>query len=632
MQIGLDNVLAAWAVIQTVITTLRAGSRAVYLLRHGEIGVMDGPVIHETSPLYEATQLFRECVRLGLHQQIQQQIHLGNFTSSVVEYHVHNVPVTSSSTTTYSLSPFGNRNARHSDDVMSAEESMRLDQEIERILNETDVDAYHQRLQTRILQGLSTTFSVPASRTALFAASLPRTAANSIWNLRRYWRGEYRGRRDDVADDVVEEMLLYDEDEAARSDFSVSLQTSVSIDSASSNDSTEPSLRKARITAIAPKCFADLRRSFGISESAYVKSLLNTGPYVSFQSNSKGAARAGLWFFFTRDGAFMIKTIKHDEVEALRSMLPKYHRFMQRHGQRSLLTKFCGMYQVTTMNDEEQPDAKPVTFVVMNSVFPAEAHKLLTERFDIKGSTLGRECSVEERETRGTSAVLKDLDLQREVSLVKALPPPTRRGRRLWLGPVMTSEPTQGIHIGATAKAALLKQLRKDVQLLVACDAIDYSLLIGVAKEEFGLDAAMMQVVDTSQQWEIQLQGMRRRSKWKQLSAAALLPLQALLAPPFYLISQSLRIAKKVLIWPDPYYGSGVCLVDAGPLSVIRGSRRNAPATYYFGLIDFLQPYNQKKALEYRIKGLFYPRDSFSCVPPQVYADRFLEFLNEHIT
>jgi len=69
--------------------------------------------------------------------------------------------------------------------------------------------------------------------------------------------------------------------------------------------------RVAELTVFAPNSFQHLRNNvFGISEGNYRQSIFGSGPFVSFQSNSKGAARAGGVFFFTRDGAYMIKTIK----------------------------------------------------------------------------------------------------------------------------------------------------------------------------------------------------------------------------------------------------------------------------------------------------------------------------------
>ncbi len=158
-----------------------------------------------------------------------------------------------------------------------------------------------------------------------------------------------------------------------------------------------------------------------------------------------------------RDGAYMIKTIKRGEVQTLLNMLPKYYQFMKRHGRRSLLTRFCGIYQVTSRvgidADGSDKDSNTQTIVVMNSVFPAEAAKFLSERFDLKGSTAGRACSEKERQSRGSAAVLKDLDLMRESELIRSLPTQTNGlGRR-------SREYGNVIQIGTRDKAALLSQL-----------------------------------------------------------------------------------------------------------------------------------------------------------------------------
>jgi hypothetical protein len=84
---------------------------------------------------------------------------------------------------------------------------------------------------------------------------------------------------------------------------------------------------------------------------------------------------------------------------------------------------------------------------------------------------------------------------------------------------------------------------------------------------------------------------------------------------------------------PLPYYGSGTCGVDGGLLSVIHGSRRGDRAVYYLGLIDFLQPWTARKVVERRLKALLgYDINAISCVTPEDYASRFLEFLDAHIS
>ena len=77
--------------------------------------------------------------------------------------------------------------------------------------------------------------------------------------------------------------------------------------------------------------------------------------------------------------------------------------------------------QLLEVNDAKQHGMVDCThmkkriFLVMNSVFPAEASSFVTERFDLKGSTVGRECSLAEQRAKGANAVLKDINLKLEV-------------------------------------------------------------------------------------------------------------------------------------------------------------------------------------------------------------------------
>jgi hypothetical protein len=74
--IWIDVALQAVAVVSAMIATLRAGSRAAYLLENGSIGVMDGPLIlpskNETNPMFELSEAFRHCVRLSMFPQYYQ--------------------------------------------------------------------------------------------------------------------------------------------------------------------------------------------------------------------------------------------------------------------------------------------------------------------------------------------------------------------------------------------------------------------------------------------------------------------------------------------------------------------------------------------------------------------------------
>ncbi|KAL7457444.1 hypothetical protein ACHAWC_009025 [Mediolabrus comicus] len=429
------------------------------------------------------------------------------------------------------------------------------------------------------------------------------------------------------------------------------------------------SSKSVRVKAFAPKTFRDLRnKCFRISEKEYARSIFNlvenrirfddrselddeelgcchddttvtdmietivrrrginkrydtkTLPYISFQSNSKGAARSGTFFFFTSDGAYMIKTIKKEEAKAFVDMLPKYHRFMSKrvNSRNSLLTRFCGMYSVQFLSEND--DHSPATattivgrnddkwdgglfsstqdiatdiaddervYVVMNSVFPPEASAFITSRFDLKGSTVGRECSIEEKQTKGSNAVLKDLDLKREVQLeLEALECSKNRRKQ-------QRQSKYGISIGARKKAALLAQLQRDVTLLNDCGVLDYSLLVGVA--------------DTT---------LPKRANGNSNTAP--------------------KAFQRFFQWMDapmPFYGAGTTKVDGGNHASIRGTRMGKDVIYYMGVIDFLQPWTVKKRLERDLKGLVgYDKTAISCVAPDDYAARFLSFIESHVT
>jgi len=226
-------------------------------------------------------------------------------------------------------------------------------------------------------------------------------------------------------------------------------------------------------------------------------------------------------------------------------------------------------------------------YLVMHSVFPATASSFITERFDLKGSTVGRECSAEERRTKGANAILKDLDLQREVHEFKEACE-GRSGRKV---------PRCGICVGTRWKTTLLAQLERDVDLLRRCNVLDYSLLVGVAD-------------------------MKPSNKSVKSKTSNKHGVQKCLANFFHWLD-----------FPLPHYGAATTLVDGGALSCLYGCRRGKRVTYYLGVIDFLQPWTVKKRLERDLKGLVgFDKAGISCAAPAYYAARFLDFVDSNIS
>ena len=268
-------------------------------------------------------------------------------------------------------------------------------------------------------------------------------------------------------------------------------------------------------------------------------------------------------------------------------------------------------------------------FVVMNSVFPAEGAQFISERFDLKGSTVGRECSEEEKESKGKNAIMKDLDLAREVELVRSLAPPSRT-------------PEYGFHLGPPLKAALLSQLRRDVRLLVNCGVMDYSLLVGVVSmNSHRMDIESIRALELSELQESRMELARRAREKKSLErvviSAIVTPIRIMMAPPLFfgrrVWSQIDSVLSSILTLPLPYYGSAICGVNGGALSVLEGRRLGNRAIYFLGLIDFLQPWTTRKVAERRLKGVLgYDVHAISCVSPDEYAQRFLEFIDTHVS
>lgn len=86
--IWLDVAMKTAALASAIIATLRAGSRAVYLLDHDGIGIMDGPVIqntNETYSLFELSEAFRHCVRLSIAPDHYENVQTKKPVATVVE-------------------------------------------------------------------------------------------------------------------------------------------------------------------------------------------------------------------------------------------------------------------------------------------------------------------------------------------------------------------------------------------------------------------------------------------------------------------------------------------------------------------------------------------------------------------
>lgn len=623
-----EGVLATLAYASVIVATLRAGSRALYLTEHDSIGVMQGPLIlgpqevenrSMVSSVWDLAYPFQEGVRLALFpesfQYVEGDITLEPYTMA---QHAHSDVAGNDP----EERPSQKANSMEKPDQTS--KNARIHLYYDRFVKQPS-SFLASKIQFKLFPRVETMRQWILSQRQLAATrewilSHELTLFNRFTMLTRFRRAKL---------EIIDEDSTCEDGEDDTWDYSSERKADLEFNSTAGENIT------ARITVHAPDTFADLRSWFGITELSFQTSILESGPYISFQSNSKGAARAGGCFFFTRDGAYMIKTIKKDEAKTLVEMLPKYHKYMRNNGRKSLLTRFCGMYTVklTMPSDVLIPGMtteKEHVFVIMNSVFPAEGSQFISERYDLKGSTVGRECSEQERADKGRNAVLKDLDLAREVELLKSLDRPSQ----------LTSG--YGFQVGPSFKASLLSQLRRDVTFLAECQVMDYSLLVGVVNMDTGnVDVSSLEVYQQSGAQESMFRQLtRRQNRFNKLKAAALhllAPIHIMSAPVVYFGRRAAAFAdttlSSILTRPLPYYGAGICGVDGGALAMVEGTRSGKRAIYYLGLIDFLQPWTARKVLERQMKSMMgYDTHAISCVAPEEYASRFLEFIDAHIS
>ncbi|GJP37977.1 hypothetical protein CLOM_g22421 [Closterium sp. NIES-68] len=200
-----------------------------------------------------------------------------------------------------------------------------------------------------------------------------------------------------------------------------------------------------------PNAFRALRAMFGIDPGDYMLSLCGDDALRELSSPGK----SGSVFFLSQDDRFIIKTMRHAEVQVLLRMLPAYYQHVRRHPH-TLLTKFFGLHAIKLYHTASSHTAALVAakaggretvirFVVMANLFvsPLRMHR----RFDLKGSSQGRstdKVAVDETTT------LKDLDLD------------------------------LAFHLHEDWRPLLSQQIASDCAFLERQRIMDYSLLLGV--------------------------------------------------------------------------------------------------------------------------------------------------------
>ena len=331
----------------------------------------------------------------------------------------------------------------------------------------------------------------------------------------------------------------------------------------------------------------------------------------------------------------MIKTQTQEEKDFLRTILPHYYKHLKQNPH-SFITHFYGMYRVKI------PDlGKSIHFVIMKSVFNTE--KEIHKIWDLKGSTLGR------RAKRG-DGVSKDLDIVDE-------------GRKLKVGNAKNCKNT---------KEAIMSQLKKDADFLASMQIMDYSLLLGVhvctkaeqESERKRRKEMLRSNTPLRRQWKEEMinyggkEGVLKHFLESARDMIGMMSSDNMAKDEVQKheqeesqlsdddtdsdrdVSQDCGISSydtdlRTVLSPvasmendnsNPY----TCRDDLGIESV--SGDGSSKEIYFAGIIDILQLYNTRKWGETMMrKAIGNNEKAMSCVNPEAYAERFVEFIGDLI-
>ena len=184
-----------------------------------------------------------------------------------------------------------------------------------------------------------------------------------------------------------------------------------------------------------------------ISPQDFITELMISNQTIFEELCSTG--KSGSLFYYTRDGKFIVKTIKKDEYKLIKLILPDYFRHLKANPL-SLLPKFLGCY---VLSRKFRKKRTKIYFIVMLNVFATSKH--IHIRYDLKGSRIGRRVLTGKRDqeimAKGDLS-LKDLDLEKR---------------------------KEKVYVGEKSEI-LLNQIKQDADFLCKIGVNDYSLLLGI--------------------------------------------------------------------------------------------------------------------------------------------------------
>lgn len=380
----------------------------------------------------------------------------------------------------------------------------------------------------------------------------------------------------------------------------------------------------------APETFAQLRRSQAIEPDSYSTSFRNITSHDSDQEllEKFSDGKSGSFFYFSLDSRFIVKTVTKSELNFLRSILPHYYQYIKDNPD-SLLTRIYGLHRVRLA-----PHQQYLSMTVMGNVLPHSAACKVHEKYDLKGSSVGRRVLKRAEDSNHldlSKKTLKDCDLVRKIV------------------------------VGEENKRRLLEQLRRDVEFLASVGVMDYSLLLGIhfcGESESNLGRSMNEQPAASSPTDSGLtcsssgpdsenslvvsdvgtgnaavgnssieQEVREKYRPKHLRRGSRRNTYAV--PPA--ARQSSRAPTRFLMVSEEGYVPWFRR-DLGGIKGHDSRQPDQKSIYFMGVIDILQRYDWSKKTErfLKTKLLCKDGDNISAINVCRYSQRFVERIGEH--
>ncbi|ORY48206.1 SAICAR synthase-like protein [Rhizoclosmatium globosum] len=308
-----------------------------------------------------------------------------------------------------------------------------------------------------------------------------------------------------------------------------------------------PNYGRVKFIDYAPLPFKIVRDSFGYTLKDFEEAIGN-----GLCDVEKSCGKSESVFFTTKNGKFKFKTLRGSEADNLRAFLPDYIKHTSQNPN-TLLPRYLGLYtfeppppHAPATPPRKQPNRlsvasassatsttstvvdgtsatttpvppftlKPFTIVAMANVLDTPLQ--ITEKYDFKGSTVGRktlgdavvidgelkttiDSMSHDSESKGlVNWVLKKVMREAETvgSLVEEGNVNSGGGKRdsldlsnltlkeLDFERLVDAGCTNLLHVGADMKDRIVAQLQADVTLLRRCGFMDYSVLVGIHRKK----------------------------------------------------------------------------------------------------------------------------------------------------